>query len=83
MILHNYTDQNNLLAFGLSIKLTSFNVKSLPTLSLRTLKKHSTSSVELARGCSEGRLFAEQNLRLHSFDSILAMRATKVSLLNP
>ena len=60
-----------------------FQSKVFPSLSRNTLKKHSTSSVELARRCSEGKPFLEQNCRLHSLDSIFAIRATSVSLLNP
>ena len=49
----------------------------------RTLKKHLTSSLVLARGCSAGRLFFRQYCRCHSLDSMLAISATSVSLLNP
>ena len=47
-----------------------------------TLKKHSTSSVVLARRCSAGILCSVLYL-LHSLDSIFATRAINISLLNP
>ena len=54
-----------------------------PTMLLSTLKKHSTSSVELARGCSRG-MFSEMHRRLiHSLLSIVVVRAMSVSLDSP
>ena len=47
------------------------------------LKKHSTSSVLLARGCSIGRLVITHSRLCHSLPSILVISADKVSLENP
>lgn len=62
---------------------TSLRVKSFPTVSRNMLKKHSTSSVELARGCSTGILFIALYFLLHSLDSMLAASATNTSLVKP
>jgi hypothetical protein len=50
-------------------------------MSLITLKKHSTSSLVLDRGCSGPRESLKQ--RLHSLVSISAARADNTSLVNP
>ena len=47
------------------------------------LKKHSTSSVLLARGCSIGRLALKHSRLCHSLPSILVINADKVSFENP
>ena len=62
---------------------TSLVVKFRPITSLTTLKKHSTSSVLLVRGCSIGRLALKLSRLCHSLPSILVINADKVSFENP
>ena len=52
-------------------------------LSLIKLKKHSTSSVLLALGCSSGRFLLAHSRLCHSLPSMFVITATKVSLENP
>ena len=58
-------------------------VKFWPILSLIILKKHLTSSVLEALGCSGFQLLDITSLRCHSWPSMLVIRATKVSFENP
>ena len=60
-----------------------FDVKSFPTVSRSTLKKHSTSSVVLERGCSAGSPCSRRNSLRLTLVSISAARAISVSLVNP
>ena len=58
-------------------------MKSFPTVSRTTLKKHSTSSVVLERGCSTGIPFLRLNPLRHCLVSMSAAKAISVSLVNP
>ena len=60
-----------------------FVSKVLPHHVSKNAKKHSTSSVEHALGCSGAMLFAELNVRLHSLLSIFTNNADSVSLVKP
>ena len=59
-----------------------FSCKFRPILSRMTLKKHSTSSVLLALGCSGFRPFIMLSCHCHS-RPLLVIKATRVSLENP
>jgi hypothetical protein len=52
-------------------------------LSRKQLKKHSTSSEELARGCSGGKPALAISCLLHSRLSMLVVNAIRVSLVKP
>ena len=52
-------------------------------LSLIKLKKHSTSSVLLALGCSSGRFLLAHSRLCHPLPSMFVITATRVSLENP
>ena len=73
--------------FSDSIQLHSswifFKVNEFPTGSCITLKRHSTSSVVDAHGCSGGILILALSLLSHSMLSILVSRAMVVSRINP
>ena len=62
---------------------TCLVVKFCPMLSLIMLKKHSTSSVVLALGCSGFLPHLAFSMRCHSRLSILAIAAARVSRENP
>ena len=63
---------------------TCFRMKFGPIRSLIMLKKHSTSSVVLERGCSGTDLCCAKSRRLHSLVSILlAANAVITSLVKP
>ena len=73
----------NVVPTCISKHFTCLRVKSFPTVSRSTLKKHSTSSVVLERGCSAGSPCSRRNSLRLTLVSISAARAISVSLVNP